>query len=55
MKIVCTKKEFARLIRECDKITGGYHGCGDCAMSPFCAEEVEIEDLVEIREEPNED
>lgn len=50
MEIICTKKEFAQLIRACDKITEGYHGCGDCAMKAFCtAEGHTVEDLVKIR------
>lgn len=54
MEIICSKKEFAQLIRACDKITEGYHGCDYCALSHFCTEEVDIEDLVEIREETDE-
>ena len=46
MKIRCTKKEFAQLVRACEN-GGQERRCSDCVMADFCGEEL-IEDAVEF-------
>lgn len=47
MKIVVTKDEFAKLIRECKKSTG-YDICSNCVMKIFCQGDAQIENFCEI-------
>lgn len=52
MKIQCTKKEFAQLIRGCEN-SGRERNCSDCVLADVCGEEL-IEDAVEFEiEEEN--
>lgn len=58
MKISCTKKEFAALIRACDKASARFNCYSDCVFSGMCShgavseEEskimAKIEDICEI-------
>ena len=48
MKIVVTKDEFARLVRECESKVSGYNCCNNCVMNTFCQGEGRIEDFCEI-------
>ena len=48
MKIVITKDEFARLVRECESKARGYDCCNNCVMNIFCQGEGRIEDFCEI-------
>ena len=52
MKIQCTKKEFAQLIRACQG-DGRMKTCAGCVLADVCGEEL-IEDAVEFEiEEEN--
>ena len=46
MKIQCTKKEFAQLIRACEG-EGRLKTCAGCVLADVCGEEL-IEDAVEF-------
>ena len=48
MKIVVTKDEFARLIRECESQNTGYSICSSCVMKSFCQGDTQIENFCEI-------
>ena len=48
MKIIVTKDEFAKLIRECESQNTGYNICSDCVMKPFCQGDTQIENFCEI-------
>lgn len=63
MKIVCSKEEFARLVRNCEHSTSSYPaGCSGCVFSTFCTQSGDasddeimtvIEDICEIGAEAN--
>ena len=46
MKIVCTKKEFAQLIRDCNGM-GRIGACAQCVLADFCGDQL-VEDAVEF-------
>ena len=49
MKIIVTKDEFAKLIRECESQNTGYNICSNnCVMKPFCQDDTQIEEFCEI-------
>ena len=48
MKIVVTKDEFAKLIRECESQNTGYSICSSCVMKSFCQGDTQIENFCEI-------
>lgn len=48
MKIIVTKDEFAKLIRECESQNTGYSVCSNCVMKPFCQGDTQIEEFCEI-------
>lgn len=48
MKIIVTKDEFARLIRECESQNTGYNICSNCVMKTFCQGDAQIENFCEI-------
>ena len=49
MTIKLTKKELAKIVRQCENIKNGSYSrsCTSCVMQDFC-EEKDIEDYVEI-------
>lgn len=47
MKIVCTKEEYARLIRSCAKYINEYQ-CEGCPLASECGEDMLLEDAVEF-------
>lgn len=52
MKIICSKKEFAKVMRTCEKLSSDMSygsGCGKCVLGDFCGG-TELEDYVEIEE-----
>lgn len=48
MKIIVTKDEFAKLIRDCEGQNTGYNICSNCVMKTFCQGDAQIEDFCEI-------
>lgn len=48
MKIIVTKDEFAKLIRECKSQNTGYSICSNCVMKTFCQDDAQIENFCEI-------
>lgn len=48
MKIIVTKDEFAKLIRECKSQNTGYSICSNCVMKTFCQGDEQIENFCEI-------
>lgn len=51
MKIVCTQKEYSRLIRRCEQAqVYDQYPCNGCIMRGFCPDDGEIEDsgIIEI-------
>ena len=46
MKIRCTKKEFAQLVRACE-VNGRLKNCAGCVLADVCGKEL-IEDAVEF-------
>ena len=53
MKIVVTKDEFARLVRECESKFNTSSCCYNCIMNTFCQGEGKIEDFCEIESSVN--
>lgn len=47
MKIICTKEEYANLIRSCAKYTKEYN-CEDCPFASECGEDLLLENAVEF-------
>lgn len=51
MKILADKYEFAKMIRECQKIRDRNCGRCQCALQEICQGQEDLEDCVEITEE----
>lgn len=59
MKIICTKEEFAGLVRACEQIgASSYTSCSGCVFNTVCAQDGDpsdgdimyrIEDICEIQ------
>lgn len=39
MKIVCSKRELARLIRRCENSKGNFDDCSRCVLNEYCFED----------------
>ena len=45
MKIVCSKNEFATLVRACELITSSsYNRCSSCVFAPICSQGGDLTD-----------
>ena len=51
MKILADKYEFAKMIRECQKIRDRNCGRCQCVLQEICQGQEDLEDCVEITEE----